>query len=348
MADDALAPLLQRALAAGGPALALDLRRGTMAGLAGGRVACVHVELVTGVPSEDDSRYRAERIGSLPAETAAQVEAARATARALAAHLGVDLHPPDGTARVWEEPSWIALQGPPPARLWAVRWSVVTWGEDGAERHASGEEHASASAGRAACEQVEQELSRRFEPPYDREVHVAGLAYPKRVVHPGAGPRALPSVHTLRTWAVEGRRPAEILRALDVAPVRARMIALGNAFSLDLRELGPVARWGEGALDDHALDAALTPLLERGRWAWAPPVLLRRARAAGVSVGSVLRASRPPYGFGILAAIRVLRDAFGLSIGAATMLAYKVPYSAETEGEFDAALGAELDKLRRG
>ena len=101
---------------------------------------------MTGVPSGDDSRYRVEHLGTLPAATAAQTDASLATARALAARLGVTLHPADG-ARTWEDPSWIALQGPAPERPWAVQWQVVTWGEDGAELRASGDASVSAPLG---------------------------------------------------------------------------------------------------------------------------------------------------------------------------------------------------------
>jgi len=54
----------------------------------------------------------------------------------------------------------------------------------------------------------------------------------------GPYPDALPPAAALHASALAGHRPAELLRALEAAPVRERMVALGIAFSLDLRALG--------------------------------------------------------------------------------------------------------------
>ena len=345
--DDHLASILRRALAAGAPAVALDVHAGTQGYVAayGGYRPCVHIELVLAVPSDVDSRYRVDYLGSLPAATAEEVAASREQVSELAARLGAAVHPPGGTPRTHAEPSWLALQPPAPERPWRVVWSSLVWSDDGAEHCDAGERVVVATTGKLAKTVVEQELVRRLAPPFRCKVECPETGPAHEQAHEAGYPDTVPAVDTLRAQALAGRSPAVLLGELAIEAAAStpleRMVALARAFELDLRDLGPVSAFCSGRLTAEALDAVVGPWVERSRPRWSLPLLLRRARAEGRSIARLLHEGYDEHQLGVIHLIMAMREAFGLSLMAAKTLV-DTACPGDRDDELDRLLAAEL------
>lgn len=309
---------------------------------------CLRVAVVLAAAGAKDSRYSEAYVDTLPGEGPEELGASLAVVRGLAARLGVEVHPP-GRDPVVGESRWIGLQGPPPARSWRFGWRTLTWRDDGSEVEESGETRVDAESGDSALAAVNRGIAARLAPPYRVTLQSAELGPIGERWYTREYPQGLPPVSTLRTWAVEGRSLAAMLRGLasTTATALERMIALEEAFYVDLQVLAPVARFLAGTMTDEALDAALGPALARTRGRWSLPGRLLAVHAEGGSIGPVLREFHERHGVGVMELIMAMREAFGLSLMSTKQLVGMV-CSGEGGEVLDAAVRAAVAAVRAG
>lgn len=341
--EPAIAALHSKALEKRGPVVVVDVMLDTHFDRARGRYCgCLRVAVVLAAASFKDSRYREAYLDTLPGEGPEELGASLAVVRGLAARLGVAVHPP-GRAPAAGEPRWIGLQGLPPARSWRFGWRTLTWRDDGSEVEESGETRVDAVSGDSALAAVNRGIAARLTPPYRVTLQSVELGPIAERWYPRTYPQGLPPVSTLRTWAVEGRSLAAVLRGLASTPSTAleRMVALEEAFCVDLRALAPVAMFLAGTMTDEALDAAMGPVLARTRGRWSLPGRLLAVHAEGGSIGPVLHEFHERHGLGGIELIMAMREAFGLSLMSTKQLVGMV-CSGERGEVLDAAVRAAV------
>lgn len=346
--DQAIVALLHAARRAPAPALVVEATLDQHFERTRGRwCGCLRIRLVLAAPGYMDSRYRDLYLDTLPGEGEAELRASLASVRGLAQRLAIDVHPPGEP--VSGGPRWIDLQGPPPVRSWRFRWRTLAWREDGSEVAAEGECSVDADRGERAVQAVGRELRAGLTPPYRLTLESAELGPVNEPEHSRAYPGGLPPMNTLRGWALEGGSIAAVLRGIADTPATPldRMVALAEAFCLDLRELAPVCITLAGALTDAGLDAALAPALARTRGQWSLPIRLQETLARGRSIGPVLHEYRRQHGLGVLHLIKAMREAFALSLMTAKTLV-DIACSGERDDELDAALVAVVAAIRAG
>lgn len=316
--------LTERVLARAAPPAAIEVRAGTTGHdpEVGRSRRRLEIFAVFAAPGDDDSRYDIRSLESTVADDPEAAAGVMARARTLAARLGVPLHPASGAPPSAAAKDWLALQGPPPARAWSTTFRTLTWDPDGTEAHASGARTVLADRGSSAVYEAQREAARGLTAPFHCWIEVVDTGKRWSCRHVADYPGAAPPKQTLRAWGAGGRAPSAILRALAAAapalsPLEC-MIALEAAFDLELPQLGPVRALFAGQSSDEAVDSALAPALASTRPRWLLPLELRRAHAAGASVGSVLHAFHPQVG--ALRLVIGLRDAFDLGLAAAKTL----------------------------
>ena len=346
--DPLFAALLRTALQARAPAVVVEVALDDRFDRARGRwCGCLRIRLVLAAPGHSDSRYRELYLDTLPGEGEGELRASLAIVRGLAQRLDIGVHPPGEP--VSGGPRWIDLQGPPPTRSWRFRWRTLAWREDGSEVAAEGECSVDADRGEQAVQAVGREVRAGLTPPYRLTLESAELGPVNEPEHTLAYPGGFPPMNTLRAWMVEERSISAVLRrSADTAarPIE-RMVALAEAFCLDLRELAPVCASLAGGLADAAVDAALAPALARTVGQWSLPVRLEEALAHGRPVGPVLHEYHRQHGLGVLYLIKAMREAFGLSLMTAKTLV-DIACTGERDDELDAALPAMVAAIRAG
>ncbi len=349
--DETIEALLRQTRYEAAPAVVVDVKLETNRfDRALGRACnCLRVKVIFAAPGPADSRYRERYLDKLPGATPDEVSASMVIVRALAERLGVPVHPPGESPPEPGAPSWLALQGPSPAREWSFMWRVIVWREDGSEVALSGERSVTADNGEKAVAAMGRHIAGQRSPPYRLMLESAELGPQAENEHPRGYPGALPLANTLRAWAVEGRSLAAMLGALAEAPPGPldRMVALGHAFCVDLRELAPVSAFLANTLSETALEAAVRPVLERTRGQWSLPVRLLEAHAQGRSVGPVLHHFRDRFGLGVLYLIKGMREAFDMSLMSAKSLV-DMACSGDRDEELDAAMQAVVASIRAG
>jgi len=341
--EPTIAALHSKALEKREPVVVVDVMLDSHFDRARGRYCgCLRVAVVLAAASFKDSRYSEAYLDTLPGEGPEELGASLAVVRGLAARLGVAVHP-SGRDPVVGEPRWIGLQGPPPGRSWRFGWHTSVWRDDGSEVRESGETRVDAECGDSALAAVNRMIAARLAPPYRVTLESAELGPIGERWYSRDYPQGLPPVSTLRGWAVEGRSIAGVLRGLASTSSTAleRMIALEEAFYVDLRALAPVAMFLAGTMSDGALDGALGPALERTRGRWSLPGRLLAVHAEGGSIGPVLHEFHERHGVGVMALIMAMREAFGLSLMSTKQLVGMV-CSGERGEVLDAAVRAAV------
>lgn len=335
--EQAIVALLHKARGAPAPALVVEVRSDQRFDRARGRwCGCLRIWLMLAAPGYSDSRTRDFYLDTLPGEGEDELRASLAIVQGLAQRLELGVHPPGG-------PRWIDLQGPPPVRSWRFRWRTLTWREDGSAFAADGQCSVDADRGEQAVRAVGQVLRADLTPPYRLTIESVELGSVNEPEYSRAYPGSLPPMNTLRGWALGRGSVAAVLREVADRPATPldRMVALAEAFCLDLRELAPVCTYLAGALTDEELDAALGPALARTHGQWSLPIRLQEALAQGRSVGPLLHEYHDRHGLGVLHLIKAMREAFALSLMTAKMLV-DITCSGDRNGELDAALAAAV------
>jgi hypothetical protein len=305
--------------------------------------------LIVSAPGWDDSRYRVDKLTSLPATHMPERTRARDIASALAAALDLELCAPSLEQAGQVGSRWIERRGPAPLCDYEVQWEAVFWTDDGDKQTTAGVESSPGSSGKDACYRVDRLVQARLGA--GARPLMTRTSIPSLAPRSGWGsvppeyPKAAPSADELRAHKREGRSASRLLRdALERAPALSAlslMIAFEAAFMLDLERLTEISRHRKGEIEDAALDEALEPRIHQQMPRWNRPFALREARARGTGMAAILRADKAA-GEGSIYLILSLREAFALDLGTAKGLVDGVDHRppAELDAELMAAIAA--------
>ncbi len=350
--EQTLDAMEKRARAFGAEVVAVDVRAGATSHdpELGRRRDVLAVSVVLAAPSDEDSRYRVEEVGRLLADDAAAATAGMVKARRLAELLGAALHPDSVEPPPRDAPGWLAKQGPSPARSWPVAWSRKVWRPEGTNHDERGECLVEAASANKARHGASLEVIRGLEPPFKFTLTCRDTGAPSSTYYVADYPAAAPPRDSLRRLAREGRPLSALLRGMlaespALTPLD-RMVAVEHAFLVDIDALAPVGAFCRGELSDGELDLALGPTIAASKPRWSCPLALREAHANGQSMGPVLRAHHREVG-GTIQLILAIRDAFGLSLGAAKSLV-GTACDGLHDDEITSSLDAELRAIAAG
>lgn len=224
-----------------------------------------------------DSRYRAERIGTVAIMNPDERDQVLAALADRAAMLGVPFFAAEGPAIAIAADAWIRARGPAPEVDWTTEWSWCWHDQSGVEQQTQGAETVRARTAIEARSRCVPSFPAGL--PGTQTVRSVELDECFTVRFAGE-PGSLSSV-TLRGLSVQGARVSSILAAHPPRSPLDAMISLASAWDATLSEVAPAGAYVRGALGLDEADEILGRVRDAHRSDWMFAVRVQTAVEQG-------------------------------------------------------------------